>query len=272
MSTAAVSDRLPCGSRFLDLAHPQVMGILNVTPDSFSDGGRFARRDAALRHAAHMVEAGASLIDIGGESTRPGAAAVSEAEELERVVPVVEAMARVPREEFVPDESRPLAYIDRTIAIGDGRLMSGPVVLGMLLTEMVPVPGERALVVGCGTGYSVAVLNAIGLDTVGLECSAALAKSARDNGVRIVEGPLEQGWPGGAPYDLILIDGAVEYIPDAIVAQLSSSGRIATSLVERGVARLVLGRRAGKGFGLHSIADFGAAALPGFVKPRGFSF
>lgn len=93
MSTAAVSDRLPCGSRFLDLAHPQVMGILNVTPDSFSDGGRFARRDAALRHAAHMVEAGASLIDIGGESTRPGAAAVSEAEELERVVPVVEAIA-----------------------------------------------------------------------------------------------------------------------------------------------------------------------------------
>lgn len=93
MKVPAFSDRLPCGSRFLDLAHPQVMGILNVTPDSFSDGGRFSRRDAALRHAAQMVAAGASLIDIGGESTRPGAAAVSEAEELERVVPVVEAIA-----------------------------------------------------------------------------------------------------------------------------------------------------------------------------------
>jgi dihydropteroate synthase len=86
-------NRLPCGSRFLDLAHPQVMGILNVTPDSFSDGGRFGRRDAALRHAEAMVDAGASLIDVGGESTRPGARAVSPAEELERVAPIIEAIA-----------------------------------------------------------------------------------------------------------------------------------------------------------------------------------
>ncbi|VXC78506.1 7,8-dihydropteroate synthase [Pseudomonas sp. 8Z] len=70
------------------------MGILNVTPDSFSDGGRFAQRDAALRHAEAMVEAGASLIDVGGESTRPGARTVSPTEELERVAPVVEAIAR----------------------------------------------------------------------------------------------------------------------------------------------------------------------------------
>lgn len=86
--------RLPCGSRFLDLSRPQVMGILNVTPDSFSDGGRFSRLDAALRHAEAMVRAGATLIDIGGESTRPGAPPVSEQEELERVCPAVEAIAR----------------------------------------------------------------------------------------------------------------------------------------------------------------------------------
>lgn len=85
--------RLPCGSRVLDLARPHVMGILNVTPDSFSDGGRFAARDAALRHAEQMVAAGATLIDIGGESTRPGARAVPPVEELERVAPVVEAIA-----------------------------------------------------------------------------------------------------------------------------------------------------------------------------------
>ncbi len=87
-------DRLPCGSRSLDLRRPSVMGILNVTPDSFSDGGRFAARDAALRHAEAMLLAGADLIDIGGESTRPGAAPVSVEQELERVVPVVEAIAR----------------------------------------------------------------------------------------------------------------------------------------------------------------------------------
>ncbi len=70
------------------------MGILNVTPDSFSDGGCYSRLDAALRHAEAMVRAGATLIDIGGESTRPGAPPVSEAEELERVCPAVEAVAR----------------------------------------------------------------------------------------------------------------------------------------------------------------------------------
>lgn len=93
MSVVQSIDRLPCGSRFLELSRPQVMGILNVTPDSFSDGGRFARRDAALRHAQAMLAAGASLIDVGGESTRPGARAVSALEELERVAPVVEAIA-----------------------------------------------------------------------------------------------------------------------------------------------------------------------------------
>lgn len=93
MSVLQTFNRLPCGSRFLDLSRPQVMGILNVTPDSFSDGGRFAQRDAALRHAEAMLQAGATLIDVGGESTRPGARAVSPIEELERVAPVVEAIA-----------------------------------------------------------------------------------------------------------------------------------------------------------------------------------
>ena len=79
--------------RSLDLSRPQVMGILNVTPDSFSDGSRYQQLDVALRHASQMVQAGATLIDIGGESTRPGAAEVPLEQELERVVPVVERLA-----------------------------------------------------------------------------------------------------------------------------------------------------------------------------------
>ncbi|WP_432322519.1 dihydropteroate synthase [Yersinia enterocolitica] len=78
----------------LDLTRPQVMGILNVTPDSFSDGGHHNNLDKALQHAERMLSAGATLIDIGGESTRPGATEVSEQEELDRVVPVVEALAK----------------------------------------------------------------------------------------------------------------------------------------------------------------------------------
>ncbi len=186
--------------------------------------------------------------------------------------PVVEAMAAVPREEFVAEDSRPLAYIDRSVPIGEGRLMSGPVVLGLLLTELAPIRGERALVVGCGTGYSAAVLGRIGLKVTGLECSSALAKRARDKGIEVVEGPLQQGWQAGAPYHLILIDGAVEYIPEAIIAQLTDHGRVGTALVDRGICRLAVGRRAGKGFGLHTMADAGAVALPGFARPQKFTF
>lgn len=82
------------GDQSLDLAQPQVMGILNVTPDSFSDGGRFNELTPALRHAEQMVAEGAAIIDVGGESTRPGAQPVSEQQELDRVLPVIEAIAQ----------------------------------------------------------------------------------------------------------------------------------------------------------------------------------
>ncbi len=83
---------LNCGGKPLDLSSPQVMGILNITPDSFSDGGVFFAREAALRQAWQMYEAGAAIIDVGGESTRPGAKPVSVQEELDRVIPIIEAL------------------------------------------------------------------------------------------------------------------------------------------------------------------------------------
>lgn len=119
MSVVSTFNRLPCGSRFLDLSRPQVMGILNVTPDSFSDGGRFAQCDAALRHAEAMWRAGATLIDVGGESTRPGARAVSPVEELERVAPIVEAIARELDVIISVDTSTP-AVIRETARLGAG--------------------------------------------------------------------------------------------------------------------------------------------------------
>ena len=119
MSVAPTFDRLPCGSRFLDLSRPQVMGILNVTPDSFSDGGRYGQRDAALRHAEAMLRAGATLIDVGGESTRPGARAVSPVEELERVAPIVEAIAAELDVIISVDTSTP-AVMRETARLGAG--------------------------------------------------------------------------------------------------------------------------------------------------------
>ncbi len=111
--------RLSCGSRVLDLSRPHVMGILNVTPDSFSDGGRHVGVDAALRHAEAMVSAGATLVDIGGESTRPGARVVSPLEELERVAPVVEAISRELDVVISVDTSTP-AVIRESARLGAG--------------------------------------------------------------------------------------------------------------------------------------------------------
>jgi protein-L-isoaspartate(D-aspartate) O-methyltransferase len=186
--------------------------------------------------------------------------------------PLVEAMARVKREDFVAQEARAVAYVDRTVPMGDGRYLSGPVVTGKLLTALTPLAGERALVVGCGTGYSAAVLKLLGLDVLGLESSTKLAARARELGIDVVEGPLEEGWKSAAPYHLVLIDGAVEFIPEAIISQLTDHGRLGTALIDRGICRLAVGRRAGNGFGLQTMADSGAAALPGFKKPRTFTF
>ena len=93
-NTATQDSLLDCGGKPLDLAHPRVMGILNVTPDSFSDGGDFISAGAALERARQMLREGADIIDIGGESTRPGASPVTEQEELDRVIPVIETLAQ----------------------------------------------------------------------------------------------------------------------------------------------------------------------------------
>ena len=185
---------------------------------------------------------------------------------------VVAAMSLVPREQFVPEAERLLAYVDRAIPLGEGRAMPPAAVVGLLLTAMVPNRGQTALVVGGATGYSAAVLSAMGLETTLLESSPALAAVARERGIKVVEGPLVDGHARGAPYDLILIDGAVEYVPDALVAQLREGGRLGSALVEQGISRLIVGRKAGGGFGFHSIADAGTPALPGFERPKAFTF
>lgn len=168
---------------------------------------------------------------------------------------VIAAMATVPREAFVPEESRDFAYIDRIVPLGDGRFLNPPVSLGRLLTELEPRPAERALVIGTAPAYAVAVLQEMALEVY--ECG---------------EGDLTAGLPESAPFDLILIDGAVEFIPEAIIAQLREGGRLGACLIERGVQRLVIGIRSGESFGMRSFADSAAGPLPGFERPRAFTF
>ena len=185
---------------------------------------------------------------------------------------VLDAMGKVEREKFLPPHTRPLAYVDRAVSIGQGRFLPAPAVLGELLTQMIARAGHKALVVGAGTGYSAAVLHAMELEVTALESSAELAAAARAHGVNVVEGPLEAGHRKAAPYDQILIEGAIEYIPDPIVAQLADGGRLGTALVDRGITRLIVGRKAGDAFGYLSLSDAGVPALPGFTRPRAFTF
>ncbi|WP_119026236.1 dihydropteroate synthase [Acinetobacter soli] len=133
---------ISCGSLELDLSCPHVMGILNVTPDSFSDGGKHNSKAAAIAHAQQMIADGASIIDIGGESTRPGASIVEVEEEIQRVIPVVEALAQ---ENVIIsiDTSQP-RVIEAAVAAGahiwnDVRALTRPGALEMAARLNIPV-------------------------------------------------------------------------------------------------------------------------------------
>jgi protein-L-isoaspartate(D-aspartate) O-methyltransferase len=185
---------------------------------------------------------------------------------------VIAAMSLIPRERFVPEGQRPLAYVDRSLPLGPGRAMPAPSVTGLLITALATLRDESALVVGAGTGYAAAILAQMGLKVSALEDVPELAAAAKKNSVSVVQGPLDQGYARNAPYDLILIDGAVEYIPDALVEQLREGGRLGGAIIDHGITRLFIGRRAGGGFGFHSIVDSATPALPGFERPREFTF
>ena len=150
MIPVSSSTRLPCGNRVLDLAHVHVMGILNVTPDSFSDGGCFSQTEVALRHAEAMVAAGATLIDVGGESTRPGARAVSPLEELERVAPIVERIARELDVIISVDTSTP-AVMRETARLGAG-----------LINDVRSLRRDGALDAAAATGLPVCLMHMLG--------------------------------------------------------------------------------------------------------------
>ena len=189
---------------------------------------------------------------------------------------VLAAIGAVPRERFVSDACHAIAYADTMVPLGDGRELNSPLSLGRMLSEAEPEPHEKALVIGAATGYAAAVVARLAGSVVAVEEDARLVAKARENlagtSVQIVEAPLTEGYAAGGPYDFILIDGAVEFVPDAIVAQMVDGGRIAAALLENGVSRIAIGRRAGDGFGLAAISDSASTVLPGFVRPRAFTF
>lgn len=192
MTSVQSSTRLPCGNRVLDLSHVHVMGILNVTPDSFSDGGRFSQLDAALRHAEAMVAAGATLIDVGGESTRPGARAVSPIEELERVAPIVERIHRELDVIISVDTSTP-AVIRETARLGAG-----------LINDVRSLRRDGALDAAAATGLPVCLMHMLG-EPGTMQNDPHYHDVTREVGEFLVE-RLDQCAVAGIPAQRIILD------------------------------------------------------------------
>src|SRR4029077_8923149 len=147
---------------------------------------------------------------------------------------LIAAMQAVPRELFAPPALATQAYSDGDLSLGQGRALLRPIVLGKLIQGADVRPGDRVLDVGCCTGYSAAVLTHMGAAVVALEEDADLAQRAEAalggagaGQVAVVRGPLTAGWPAAAPYDLILLEGAIEVAPDALGRQLKPYGRLA---------------------------------------------
>ncbi|WP_010187003.1 protein-L-isoaspartate O-methyltransferase family protein [Sphingomonas sp. PAMC 26605] len=190
---------------------------------------------------------------------------------------VVAAMDSVPREAFLPLDAQAIAYRDTAVPLGHGRAQNLPIATGRLLTQAELRPSDRVLLVGAAGGYTAAVLAHLVDSVVALECEPALAAAARTalagvTNVTVIEGPLEAGHEAGAPYDVLVIDGAVEAVSDALIAQLAIGGRAVAGVVDRGVTRLTSGRRTAGGFALLDFADIDCVVLPGFAQPRSFTF
>ncbi|MFC4728755.1 dihydropteroate synthase [Coralloluteibacterium thermophilus] len=141
---------LDCGGRRLKLDRPRVMGIVNVTPDSFSDGGAHATTDAAVAHALRLAEEGADLLDVGGESTRPGAGEVPLEEELARVLPVVERLARETGLPVSVDTSKP-EVMRAAVAAGAG-----------MINDVYALRREGALDAAAAAGVPVVLMHMLG--------------------------------------------------------------------------------------------------------------
>lgn len=184
---------------------------------------------------------------------------------------VIAAMSRVPREDYVPAERRETAYVDRPIPLGNGRAINPPLATGRLLTVAEIMAGDKVLLLNDATGYAAALLDAMG--AVVTVVDEGDRPAGLPGAAHWVQGRAGEGHEAGAPYDVILIDGVAEEISDALKAQLADGGRIAAGLTERGVTRLVSGRKVGNAVGFLSLADMEMAPAPGFAaRPHEFQF
>ena len=186
---------------------------------------------------------------------------------------VLEALEQVPRELFVPESLRGIAYVDEDIDLGGGRRMLEPMVFARMLQSAEIRPSEVVLDIGCGTGYSAAVLARLATTVVALESERSLAQRAASllaelgaDNVALVEGPLTEGDKAHGPYDVIMIEGAVSQVPDSLRGQLADRGRLlAVSKPPGKIGQATLTLRVGDSLSVRPLFEAKGSLLPGFV-------
>ncbi|MDE0389889.1 MAG: protein-L-isoaspartate O-methyltransferase [Rhodospirillales bacterium] len=193
---------------------------------------------------------------------------------------LIDAMTEIPRERFVPHAKRGVAYVDEDVEIASGRYLMEPMVLARLLQEADITANDMVLDVGCGTGYASAVMARLAATVIALDVDEALAAEAEsalsavgaDNAI-VVTGTLAEGYAGQAPYDVILVGGAVDHLPQALADQLAEAGRIVGVVREPGgLGQATLWARHRGALSSRSLFEATLPSLPGIARPISFEF
>ncbi|WP_071798697.1 protein-L-isoaspartate O-methyltransferase family protein [Natronohydrobacter thiooxidans] len=192
--------------------------------------------------------------------------------------PIIEAMLRVPREEFVPDDKIEAAYIGENLALEGGRVLLDPRTLAKMLDALNITRRDLVLDIGCGTGYSSALMQSMAQAVIGLEEDEVLVKSAETALARagaetvvLVNGPLTAGATEHAPYDVMILQGGIEEFPQTLIGQLAEGGRVCALFMDGALGVVRLGVRKGDVIGWRDIFNAAAPVLPGFAKAKAFS-
>ena len=193
---------------------------------------------------------------------------------------LISQFEEVPRERFVDEAVQSIAYVDEDVAVGNGRYLVEPMVLARILQELTIEPTDIVLDVGCGTGYSSAILSGLAATVVGLESDPDLAARANDlltdlaaDNAVVVEGVLAEGYATQGPYDVILVGGAVAAVPQALTDQLAEGGRLAAVIDDgSGQGKAILMIKRNGNVSQRVLFDASVPRLPGFAPQEGSVF
>ncbi|MDD7973321.1 protein-L-isoaspartate O-methyltransferase family protein [Roseinatronobacter alkalisoli] len=193
--------------------------------------------------------------------------------------PIIDAMLRIPREEFVPDALRETAYVGENITVGDNRVILDPRTLAKMLDALDVTQNELVLDIGCGAGYSAAVLARMAQAVVAVEEDDSLASDAESilprvgaEAVIIHKGPLTEGAAAHAPYDAMIVQGGISEFPETLTDQLREDGRVIALFMEGALGVVRLGVRQGAQISWRDVFNAAAPVLPGFEKQKAFTF